>query len=88
MISMPAANIAPSPRAAGLPGAKHHRQLYPSPSPIASVELALDRIGADEIEREVAHLVRRVRGAEAALRVIRQFREPDDSVGPQLNLPL
>jgi hypothetical protein len=56
-------------------------------SPIASVELALDRIRADEIEREVAHLVRRVQGAGAALRVIRAFREPEYT-GPQLKLPM
>lgn len=85
MISMPAVNQAPSPWAAGLPGAKHHRQEYPPPSPIASVELALARIRANEVEREVAHLVRRVHGIEAALRVIRSFREPE---GPQLNLPM
>lgn len=84
MISAIHTTKAPSPWAAGSPGAKHHRQYLPL-SPIASVELALDRIRADEIEREVAHLVRRVQGTEAALRVIRAFREP---IGPQLNLPM
>lgn len=84
MISAIHTTTAPSPCAAGLAGAKHHRPVS-SLSPIASVELALDRIKADEIEREVAHLVRRVRGTDAALRVIRAFREP---AGPQLNLPM
>jgi hypothetical protein len=85
MISAIHTTKAPSPWAAGSPGAKHHRHVVSLSSPIASVELALDRIRADEIEREVAHLVRRVRGTDAALRVIRAFREP---AGPQLNLPM
>jgi len=75
----------PPPWAAGLPGAKHHRHLHSLPSPLASVELALGAISADETEREVAHLVRRVRGTEAALRVVRMFREPE-TTGPQLKL--
>ena len=81
-MNIAAAHNVPPPWAAGAPGAKHHRR-YLLFSPITSVELALDRIGADEIEREVAHLVRRVQGAEAALRVIRAFREP---AGPQPKL--
>lgn len=83
-MNIAAATKAPSPWAAGSPGKKHHRHVA-SLSPMASVELALDRIGADEVEREVAHLVRRVHGAEAALRVIRAFREPEYT-GPQRKL--
>ena len=53
----------------------------------SALEAALNKINATEIEREVAHVVARTRGTEAALRVCRGFREADGYAGPQLQLP-
>lgn len=82
-MNIAAAHNVPPPWAAGAPGAKHHRPL--SLSPQSQLALALDAISANEVEREVADLVCRVRGTAAAIRVIRGFREPEYT-GPQLNL--
>lgn len=94
MTTAPLLTAPPSPRAVGSPGSisrpcgddqhRRHSSLLP---PIASVELALDQIAANEVERRVALLVGRVKGKAAAMRVVRMFREPG-CAGPQLNLPM
>lgn len=38
-----------------------------------SLDLILDQLGADELEREIVHLVRRVDGLRSALRVAGAF---------------
>ena len=78
---------ASSPWVAGQPGDKNHRRFSLLPLSVAMVDMALDQIAADEIEREVAHLVRRVEmSTDRALRVVRMFREPANDAGPQLKL--
>lgn len=46
---------------------------FSSSSP-PTVDLALDSIGANDMEREVVHRVCRVDGARSALRVVAQYR--------------
>lgn len=50
----------------------------------SAVEAALDKINATGTECEVAHVVARTNGTEAALRVIRGFR--GEEPGRQLKL--
>lgn len=55
---------------AGSPGDKNHRR---SESP-ASVDMALDAIQANEIERQVGHFLSRVNSPRYALKIIISFR--------------
>lgn len=61
----------------GLPvcqGKNHRCSTSSQPSP-PTIDLALDAIGASEIERRVAHLVCKVNSPRSALRVVRWFRD-------------
>jgi len=49
------------------------RKGFASLSP-ASVDLALDSISADDLEREVVHLVCKVNSPRSALRVVAEYR--------------
>ncbi len=50
------------------------RKDFASLSP-ASVDLALDSISANDLEREVVHLVCKVNSPRSALRVVAEYRD-------------